>query len=216
MTTPFDVYASMLNKSAADALVPGQVGAGPNPGTTGSMDSDMAEASNTQLALQRFAQGEAPVLSNPSADAGAGYSTPPAGVSPSLQMFADVKAASIVNEGRAFANYVYEQVKTAAQAEKAAASTFQAPKPLVDAGNWAANQATRVGQAMATHANNPAVAAGAGVAGGVALGAGGMALAQRTTQGVNGQAAAGTKAASLDEAVEAGRQFALQCLMNQA
>jgi len=116
---PYTAYQQLLaqsQKQAVDALVPGQVGAGPNPGTTGSMDSNPAMATNTQIALQRAAQGAAPIMQNPSADGGAGWSNPAPGTSPSLQMFADVKAAAIENEAREFANAWYLEVKGAAGA----------------------------------------------------------------------------------------------------
>src|ERR1035437_4227224 len=101
--TPFDVYVQTMNKQAVDALVPGQVGAGPNPGTTGSMDSDPAGATNTEAAMMRFAQAQAPILANVNADGGAGYSHPAPGQMPGMQMFADVKAAAIEQEARSFA-----------------------------------------------------------------------------------------------------------------
>jgi ElaB/YqjD/DUF883 family membrane-anchored ribosome-binding protein len=119
MTTPFDVWMDSMNKQAVDALVPGQVGTGvPNPGTIpsgapGSLDSDPAGASNTDLALQRFAQGSVPVLSATDADGGMGYSHPAPGTSSNIQMFADVKAAAIIQEGQAFADQVYLEMKQA-------------------------------------------------------------------------------------------------------
>lgn len=114
--SPFDHF---MQKSAVDALVPGQVGAGPNPGTLGTMDSDSATATNTDLAMQRFMQGSVPILSAPDADGGAGYSHPAPGTSPSLQMFADVKAAAIRSEAQAFAEQVYMEAKQANQAQQA-------------------------------------------------------------------------------------------------
>jgi len=149
--TPYDLY-----KQAADALVPGQVGAGPNPGTTGQMDSDPAQASNTQMALQRFAQAEAPVLSQPQADAGAGYSTPAPGVSPSMQMHADVKAASVIAEAEAFAEHVYLLNKQAGLRESLAKGVgalnhkLNPPAPgFVDQARTAVNQA---GSVLSDHA----------------------------------------------------------------
>lgn len=120
--TPYDLY-----KQAVDALVPGQVGAGANPGTTGQMDSDPNEATNTNLALQRFAQAQAPVLSNTDADGGAGYAHPAPGLMPGMQMHADVKAASIIEEAQAFAEHVYllnKQASAKDMAYNAAKKTY--------------------------------------------------------------------------------------------
>lgn len=116
MSSPFDSWLATLppnQKQAVDALVPGQVGAGPNPGTTGQMDSDPNEATNSNLGLQRFAQGAAPIMQNTNADGGLGYSNPPPATSPSMQMFADVKAAAVENEARAYAFEIYSEVKAA-------------------------------------------------------------------------------------------------------
>jgi ElaB/YqjD/DUF883 family membrane-anchored ribosome-binding protein len=112
--TPFDLFQAAMNqKQAVDALVPGQVGYGANPGTLGSLDSDPMQASNTDISLLRSQQSAAPIISRPDADGGAGYSHPAPGVSPSMQMFADVKAASIIEEARQYAEAVYFQAKTA-------------------------------------------------------------------------------------------------------
>lgn len=118
MTTPFDVYMSLLNeqKQAADALVPGHVGMGIN---SGHQDSDAAEASQSALARNR-ADMQAMALISGSADGGAGYSTPPPATSPSLQMQADIKAAAVMDEAIKFAEYIYQQTKSAHAAEKKA------------------------------------------------------------------------------------------------
>jgi ElaB/YqjD/DUF883 family membrane-anchored ribosome-binding protein len=116
--SPFEHF--LQTKQAVDALVPGQVGAGPNPGTTGSMDSDPMQASNTDISMMRMQQGAAPIISRPDADGGAGYSHPAPGTSPSLQMFADVKAASIKKEAQEFAESVYWQAKQANFMERGA------------------------------------------------------------------------------------------------
>lgn len=112
-TTPYDVYQSMLSKQAVDALVPGQVGMGIN---SGHQDSDAAEATQSALARNR-ADMQAMALISGSADAGAGYSNPPAATSPSLQMQADIKAAAVVDEAIKFAEYVYTETKKQAYDE---------------------------------------------------------------------------------------------------
>lgn len=144
MTTPFDVWLhDQMNKSAVEALVPGQVGAGPNPGTTGSMDSAPEEATNTDLALQRYQQGAAPILASTDADGGAGYSHPAPGTSPSLQMFADVKAAAIIGEGEAFADRIYMEMKQANVANIAAKVRGAVSDVRTMAGNAAAKMTGR-------------------------------------------------------------------------
>jgi len=109
--TAWDMYQAMM-KQSADALVPGQVGMGMTPGVTGMLDSDPMTASNSAIAAQRAAMQEAALL-HANADAGAGYSTPAPGTSPSLQMAADVKAASVVEEAIKFAEHVYLMNKQA-------------------------------------------------------------------------------------------------------
>lgn len=118
MTSPYDAWKAMQlpqsqQKQAVDALVPGSIGAGPNPGTLGTLDSDPNQATNTQIALQRMAQGAAPIMQATDADGGAGFSHPAPATSPSLAMFQSVsKAAAVVeNAGRSFADQVYVQIK---------------------------------------------------------------------------------------------------------
>jgi hypothetical protein len=115
MPTPYDTFrAEVLNKQAVDALVPGAVGAGANPGTTGSLDSDPAGATNSQITAQRAAQGAAPIMANTDADGGAGYSHPAVGQMPGMQMFADVKAATVIESAIGHATDVYLATKKAA------------------------------------------------------------------------------------------------------
>jgi hypothetical protein len=114
MTTPYDLYVDLLSKQASDALIPGQVGMGVN---SGHMDSDAVEATSSALAQNR-ANMQAMALISGSADAGAGYSTPAPGSSPSMQMQADVKAAAVVDEAIKFAEYVYMMNKQALTEEQ--------------------------------------------------------------------------------------------------
>lgn len=163
MTTPFDVYLSMLQgqqpKQAADALVPGHVGMGIN---SGHQDSDGAEATNSALARNR-ADMQAMALISGTADGGAGYSTPPPATSPSLQMQADIKAATVIDEAIKFAEYVYNQTKQA--------YTEDYVKEVAAEGKGLLAQ----GADMAWHNRSPLGRAGV-VAGGLAL-AGGAAYA---------------------------------------
>lgn len=108
--TPFDHF---MKVASTEALVhggpPGMPGV--NPGWA---DSDGAEASNTDFALMRAQQNSAPILATPDADGGAGYSHPPAGMSPNVQAHTDVKMATIIAEAEAFADLCYNDIKQAA------------------------------------------------------------------------------------------------------
>jgi hypothetical protein len=106
MFDAYDAYLAMQQKQAADALVPGQVGMGPTPGVTGMLDSDGGAAENSAIANQRAAIQEAALIQG-NADAGAGYSTPPAAQSPSLQMENDVKAAFVIDHAINMAEDMY-------------------------------------------------------------------------------------------------------------
>lgn len=197
--SPFEHF---LQKQAVDALVPGQVGAGPNPGTTGSMDSDPSQASNSDIAMMRMQQGAAPIISRPDADGGAGYSHPAPGTSPSLQMFADVKAATIKSEAQQFAEQVYWQAKQANFLERGA----NAVKGVV-------------AKATGRSAQMTAAPAGAGQVPGIS----GAEYAQHLMASAQGHAQAGVQAAQVgvadvqqqaSEAIAKARQYVEQGATN--
>ena len=163
--TPFDVFQSaMAQKAAADALVPGQVGYGVNPGTTGMLDSDPTTATNTDTALVRAQQSSAPIVSRPDADGGAGYSHPAPGVSPSMQMHADVKAAAVAYEAEDYANALYLQAKTAGKVGDALGAAKAHGAQVIAGAKSLGSKAQAVGQQAAGYAQQGAQMAQQGAA----------------------------------------------------
>ena len=134
VTPAFAMFKQMQTKAANEAITPGVVGPGPNPGTTGSMDSPIETATNTQLAAQRAMQSAAPILASTDADGGAGTGQTIPTAMPAQHMFTQVqqtanqaagltpKAAAIVDYGCRFAEYLRDENKAAYAQEKSAST----------------------------------------------------------------------------------------------
>lgn len=191
--TPFDHF---MKTASTEALVhggpPGMPGV--NPGWA---DSDGAEASNTDFALMRAQQNAAPILATPDADGGAGYSHPPAGMSPNVQAHTDIKMATIISEAEAFADHCYREIKEAAfrdHVNNAAAAAQQFGGRVVDAGHRAAAAAApHVARATAAAQDlgGRAMAAGRQYAGQAAAAAAPYVAEGRARLGDAGQALTG-------------------------
>lgn len=147
--TPFEHF---IKSASTEALVPG--GPPGMPGVNAAWgDSDGAEASNSDIALLRQQQNAAPILATPDADGGAGYSHPPAGVSPNVQAHQDVKMAMVIREAEAFADLCYNDIKQAGTtAKRVYDAAGRAGRATVDAARGAAQFAGDVAAPYAAQA----------------------------------------------------------------